>query len=101
LRPIEIQEGVTLREAIRDHGFDERLALYGGCCSCATCHVRVDPAFRQRRTALGRIRGRGRRRVAFGLLGAVGIGAAAVVGPSPAAASITLCAAICALDYLL
>ena len=26
-------------------GFDELLALCGGCCSCATCHVVVDPAF--------------------------------------------------------
>ena len=25
-------------------GFDELLALCGGCCSCATCHVHVDPA---------------------------------------------------------
>ncbi|OZA90740.1 MAG: ferredoxin [Erythrobacter sp. 34-65-8] len=32
-------------EAIRDNGFDELLALCGGCCSCATCHVHVDPAF--------------------------------------------------------
>jgi len=32
-------------EAIRDNGFDELLALCGGCCSCATCHVFVDPAF--------------------------------------------------------
>ena len=26
-------------------GFDELLALCGGCCSCATCHVHIDPAF--------------------------------------------------------
>ncbi len=32
-------------EAIRDGGFDELLALCGGCCSCATCHVYVDPEF--------------------------------------------------------
>ena len=30
-------------ENIRDNGFDELLALCGGCCSCATCHVHVDP----------------------------------------------------------
>ena len=29
-------------EAIRDNGVDELLALCGGCCSCATCHVIVD-----------------------------------------------------------
>jgi len=35
-------------ENIRDNGFDELLALCGGCCSCATCHVHVDPAFADR-----------------------------------------------------
>lgn len=42
---IEADYGVTVMEAIRDNGFDELLALCGGCCSCATCHVYVDPAF--------------------------------------------------------
>jgi len=37
--------GRTLMEVIRDNGFDELLALCGGCCSCATCHVIIDPAF--------------------------------------------------------
>ena len=32
-------------EMVRDAGFDELLALCGGCCSCATCHIFVDPAF--------------------------------------------------------
>jgi 2Fe-2S ferredoxin len=32
-------------EVIRDAGIDELLALCGGCVSCATCHVHVDPAF--------------------------------------------------------
>ncbi len=36
---------LTVMEIIRDAGFDELLALCGGCCSCATCHVHVDPAF--------------------------------------------------------
>ena len=31
----------SLMEAIRDAGIDELLALCGGCCSCATCHVQV------------------------------------------------------------
>ena len=44
-RDIEASAGVTVMEAIRDNGFDELLALCGGCCSCATCHVHVDPAF--------------------------------------------------------
>jgi 2Fe-2S ferredoxin len=30
-------------EAIRDAGVDELLALCGGCCSCATCHVIIAP----------------------------------------------------------
>jgi ferredoxin, 2Fe-2S len=42
---VEAQIGLSVMEAIRDNGFDELLALCGGCCSCATCHVHVDPAF--------------------------------------------------------
>jgi 2Fe-2S ferredoxin len=37
--------GVSVMENIREAGFDELLALCGGCCACATCHVYVDPAF--------------------------------------------------------
>ena len=39
---IEVETGLTVMEAIRDNGFDELLALCGGCCSCATCHIYVD-----------------------------------------------------------
>jgi 2Fe-2S ferredoxin len=39
---IEADEGVTVMEALRDNGFDELLALCGGCCSCATCHIYVE-----------------------------------------------------------
>ncbi len=42
-RTIEGQAGLSVMEIIRDAGFDELLALCGGCCSCATCHVHVDP----------------------------------------------------------
>ena len=42
---IDVEDGLTVMEAIRDNGFDELLALCGGCCSCATCHIQVDPAF--------------------------------------------------------
>jgi len=42
---VEAEPGLTVMEIIRDNGFDELLALCGGCCSCATCHVHVDPAF--------------------------------------------------------
>lgn len=42
---IEANEGRTLMEVIRDNGFDELLALCGGCCSCATCHVHIAPEY--------------------------------------------------------
>ncbi|HKR87708.1 MAG TPA: 2Fe-2S iron-sulfur cluster-binding protein [Phenylobacterium sp.] len=44
-RQLNVEAGKSLMEAIRDAGIDELLALCGGCCSCATCHVIVDPAF--------------------------------------------------------
>lgn len=44
-KEIDGQAGLSVMEIIRDNGFDELLALCGGCCSCATCHVHVDPAF--------------------------------------------------------
>ena len=40
---VEGRVGWSVMENIRDNGFDELLALCGGCCSCATCHVHVDP----------------------------------------------------------
>lgn len=33
--------GMSVMEVIRDGGIDELLALCGGSCSCATCHVHV------------------------------------------------------------
>ena len=42
---LEGRDGMSVMEVIRDNGIDELLALCGGCCSCATCHVHVDPAF--------------------------------------------------------
>ncbi|MGN6357697.1 MAG: 2Fe-2S iron-sulfur cluster-binding protein [Novosphingobium sp.] len=44
-KALEAPEGRTLMEVIRDNGFDELLALCGGCCSCATCHVHIDPSY--------------------------------------------------------
>jgi ferredoxin, 2Fe-2S len=41
----DAETGLSVMEIIRDNGVDELLALCGGCCSCATCHVFVDPAF--------------------------------------------------------
>lgn len=42
---IEGEDGLSVMEVIRDAGIDELLALCGGCCSCATCHIHVDPDF--------------------------------------------------------
>jgi ferredoxin, 2Fe-2S len=39
---VEGSIGRSVMETIRDNGIDELLALCGGCCSCATCHVYVD-----------------------------------------------------------
>ena len=50
---VDAANGVSVMEAIRDNGFDELLALCGGCCSCATCHVYVDPAFADKVAPLG------------------------------------------------
>lgn len=44
-REIAGEVGLSVMELIRDAGIDELLALCGGCCSCATCHVHVDPEF--------------------------------------------------------
>ena len=41
--PLDGRTGLSIMEHVRDSGVDELLALCGGCCSCATCHVYVDP----------------------------------------------------------
>jgi 2Fe-2S ferredoxin len=38
-------EGSSVMEIIRRSGFGDIVALCGGSCSCATCHVYVDPRF--------------------------------------------------------
>jgi 2Fe-2S ferredoxin len=43
-KSVEVHDGMTVMEAIRDSGFEELLALCGGGCSCGTCHVYVDEA---------------------------------------------------------
>ncbi|PSH70093.1 ferredoxin [Phyllobacterium brassicacearum] len=50
--PVEGRNGVSVMEHIRDAGLDELLALCGGCCSCATCHVYVDDGMNGRLPAL-------------------------------------------------
>lgn len=44
LHTVSGESGMTLLEAIRNAGVDDLLALCGGCCSCATCHVFIDPS---------------------------------------------------------
>jgi ferredoxin, 2Fe-2S len=47
-RSVNAIVGSSVMEIIRDNGFDELVAVCGGCCSCATCHVYVDPGFADR-----------------------------------------------------
>ena len=44
-KAVEADAGLSVMGNIRENGFDELLALCGGCCSCATCHVFVDEAW--------------------------------------------------------
>lgn len=39
---VNAESGMSVMENVRNAGFDEILALCGGCCACATCHVFVD-----------------------------------------------------------
>ena len=48
VRVLEGSEGQSVMELIREAGIDDLLALCGGCCSCATCHVYIDPALADR-----------------------------------------------------
>ena len=41
-KAIVAETGGSLMEALRAGGIDELLAICGGCCSCATCHVYLD-----------------------------------------------------------
>lgn len=45
---VEAGEGLSVMEIIRDSGIDELLALCGGCCSCATCHVYIEDSFAEK-----------------------------------------------------
>ena len=52
-RVLNGEAGLSVMEVIRDGGIDEVLALCGGCCSCATCHIHVDPEFAVKLPAMG------------------------------------------------
>jgi 2Fe-2S ferredoxin len=41
--PVQVDEGRTIMEAARDYGnLPEVPGDCGGCCACATCHIKVD-----------------------------------------------------------
>jgi len=41
--PVQVDEGMTIMEAARDYGnLPEIPGDCGGCCACATCHIKVD-----------------------------------------------------------
>lgn len=42
-RIVHADSGPSIMELIRGEGYDELVALCGGCLSCATCHVYLDP----------------------------------------------------------
>ena len=44
-RVIDVAPGTTLMEAAIDNDVAGIVAECGGACSCATCHVYVDPAW--------------------------------------------------------
>jgi 2Fe-2S ferredoxin len=51
-KAVSVDSGMSVMEAIRDNGFDELLALCGGCCSCATCHVHIDSDWKAKLPAM-------------------------------------------------
>lgn len=46
--------GISLMEALRDGGVEDVLAMCGGMCSCATCHVYIGPGFDDAIPPMGR-----------------------------------------------
>jgi ferredoxin, 2Fe-2S len=40
---VEAEPGLSAMEAIRSAGVEQLLAICGGVCACATCHVYVGP----------------------------------------------------------
>lgn len=39
---LDIRNGLTLMQTVTDAGISDLLALCGGVCSCATCHVFIE-----------------------------------------------------------
>ena len=48
---VESDTGYSVMDILQRHQFDVA-AICGGCCSCATCHVYVDPRFTDQLPAL-------------------------------------------------
>ena len=51
-RLVDGEDNRTVMESIRDAGIGDLLALCGGCCSCATCHVYVDANYADRLSSM-------------------------------------------------
>ena len=43
-KTIDIEEGMTIRDAIDDVLFPDNYGVCGGNCACGTCHVYVQPS---------------------------------------------------------
>jgi len=49
---LKAEDGLTVMEILREGDIEGIVAVCGGCCACATCHVIVDPAFADRLPAM-------------------------------------------------
>jgi ferredoxin, 2Fe-2S len=45
---VDVAPGLTLMQGAKDNNIPGILADCGGCCICGTCHVYIDPAWRER-----------------------------------------------------
>jgi 2Fe-2S ferredoxin len=50
---VEAEAGLSAMEAIRSAGVEQLLAICGGMCACATCHIYVDPECLELLPAMG------------------------------------------------
>ncbi|MCB5945610.1 2Fe-2S iron-sulfur cluster-binding protein [Acidocella sp. KAb 2-4] len=56
-RRIEYRPSRALSDALHEGGYMELRALCGGCMTCATCHVYVDPRSPASRPPFGELEG--------------------------------------------
>ena len=45
---VDVANGLTVMEGARDNGIPGIEADCGGACACSTCHVHVDPAWKDK-----------------------------------------------------